>query len=540
MSRTAGNAFTVLAATIALAIPVAPITAQNFNQAPTVVGTKIADGQAYATVVVLEHQPNPSDNGRMLLAFEPNGWDGIPIYESTDHGATWDFVANAQDSTGVDRELCNLHWQPHLVEMPRTQHGIPAGTVLLSGSTLCQSSGAGRSQNMRLRLFTSRDLGRNWAYRSTYDEAAMGQPVWEPYLLILDDGTFVEYYSLETYKQQGYNQLLGHKVSHDGGLTWGPLIFDTAFRGGVERPGMVIIDRLPDGRYITSYEAVEGPVWGQVYVKFSADGLDWGDPTDRGTPVRTMSGRYAASTPNVFWFPIGGPDGVVVTTFREAEGPASDPAGNIIFWNNNLGEGPWWTAPTPVQKIHNQRAGWTQSMVLLDDGRLLHITSSGNQNPELSNNASNNEILYNAARINFNRYEAEDAGQEGTSVMRDGSRSGAAKSRLGAKDVGTITFEIHVNEGRTHTLQVAFTKIGFEAVPRLRVNGDEVTGSVTPVTPDPAVAGQPAQGMGARSSGQHFILTAEVDLRSGMNTVEIRGGDFVLDVDYLEVTPANR
>lgn len=117
---------------------------------------------------------------------------------------------------------------------------------------------------MLLRLFTSDDLGRSWQYRSTYDEASMGAPVWEPYLLILDDGTFVEYYSLETYKEEGYNQLLGHKVSHDGGLTWGPLIFDTAFRGGVERPGMVIIDRLADGRYITSYEAVEGPVWGQV------------------------------------------------------------------------------------------------------------------------------------------------------------------------------------------------------------------------------------------------------------------------------------
>lgn len=251
-----------------------------------------------------------------------------------------------------------------------------------------------------------------------------------------------------------------------------------------------------------------------------------------------MSGRYAASTPNVFWFPIGGPDGVVVTTFREAEGPASDPSGNIIFWNNNLGEGPWWTARPPVQKIGNNRAGWTQAMVLLDDGRLLHVTSSGNPDPELSNNSRNNEILYHAAEINFNRYEAEDAGQDGSSVMRDRSMSGGAKSRLGAKDVGTLTFEIHVDRGRTHTLQVEFTDMGFEAVPRLRVNGAEVTGSVAPVELDPEVAAQRARDLGTRTSGEHLILTAEVDLRSGMNTVEVRGGEYALDVDYLEVTPA--
>ena len=519
----------------------APATAQNFNQGPTTVGTKIADGQAYATVVVLQHQPNPANNGTMLLAFEANEWEGIPIYESTDDGETWHFVANAQDSTGVDTELCSLHWQPHLVEMPRTQHGIPAGTVFLSGSTLCRSDGGGwGNQGMHLRLFTSSDLGRSWDFRSEYDESAMGAPIWEPYLLILDDGTFVEYYSLETFKAEGYNQLLGHKVSHDGGLTWGPLIWDTAFRGGVERPGMVVIDRLPDGRYITSYEAVEGPVWGQVYVKFSDDGLDWGDPTDRGTPVRTMSGRYAASTPNVFWFPIGGPDGVVVTTFREAEGPANDPAGNVIFWNNNLGEGPWWTAPTPVRKIHNSRAGWTQAMVLLDDGRLLHVTSSASTNPDSVNSSQYNDILYNAAEVNFNRYEAEDAGQEGSSVMRDRSMSGGAKSRLGAQDVGTLTFEIHVDRGRTHTLQVEYTDIGFEAVPRLRVNGEEVTGSVAPVELDSELAAQREQGLGTRTSGQHVMLTAEVDLRSGMNTIEVRGGDYALDVDYLEVTPTER
>ncbi len=537
MSRTARATATLLVSALVLALVPAPGYAQGFGFGPTVVGTKIADGQAYATVVVLEHQPNPADNGRMLLAFEANGWDGIPIYESTDDGATWHFVTNAQDSEGVDPELCNLHWQPHLTEMPRTEHGIAAGTVLLSASTVCRQAEGRGNQGMHLRLFTSTDFGRSWSYRSTYDETEAQNPIWEPFLLILDDGTFVEYYSLETFKEEGYNQLLGHKVSQDGGLTWGPIIFDVAFPGGVERPGMVIIDRLPDGRYVYNYEAVAGPGDGQVFLKYSDDGLNWGGPTYRGTPVETLNGRYPSNTPNVFWFPIGGPDGVVVVTSRSSRGPAADGSGNTLFWNNNLGEGPWWTAPTPVQKIGNSRAGWTQVMILQDDGEILHITSSGSTNPDSANSSRYNDILFNAAEVNFNRYEAESAGQEGTTVMRDRSMSNGAKSRLGARDVGTLTFPVHVPETGAYALAVEYTDIGFDAVPRLVVNGQAVEGSVAPVEVDPELAAQRAQDLGTRTSGEHRLVRAVAQLTAGTNTIEVKGGAYALDVDYLEVTP---
>lgn len=512
---------------LAVSFSAAPGVAQNFGGTPTAVGTKLADGNAYVTVVVLEHQPNPEDNGRMLMAYEEEEWKGIPIYESTDDGATWQYVAHAQDSVGVDPSNCNLHWQPHLTEMPRTQHGIEAGTVLLSGSTRCQQGG----QSMRLRIFSSEDLGRSWDYVSQYAEAANGSPVWEPYLLILDDGTFVEFYSDETFKAEGYNQLLGHKVSHDGGKTWGDFVFDTAIPGGVERPGMVIIDRLPDGRYVYNYEAVAGPVAGQVYLKFSDDGLDWGDPADRGTPVEAMSGLFPDGTPNVFWFPIGGPDGVIVVTAGDVEGPLVDQAGNSLFWNKNLGEGPWWPAPTPVQKIGTRRAGWTQSMVLLDDGRLLHLTSSGSPD-------GGSEILYNATEVNFDRYEAEAAGQQGTDLMRDGSMSSGAKSRLGAKDVGKLTFEIHAPSGGSYDLAVEYKDNGFPATPRLTVNSYAIAGSVAPVEVDPELAARAESGLGTRSSGQHQLLSAVVDLREGDNIIEVLGGEYALDIDYLEVTPA--
>jgi len=516
-----------------------PAAAQGPGFAPAAVGTKIADGEAYATVVVLKHQSNAADNGRMLLAYEANNFDGIPIWESTDQGSSWHFVTNAKDPMVTDRPRCEMHWQPHLTEMPRTQHGIAAGTVLLSASTLCQQPPPGRgNERMFLRLFTSGDFGRSWNYVSTYAEAPGAEPVWEPQLLILDDGTFVEFYSDEMHKREGYNQLLGHKVSKDGGKTWGPLVFDAANPGGVERPGMVIIDRLPDGRYVYNYEDVEGPVHMQVHLKFSKDGLHWGDPEDRGTPVQTPSGRYPESTPNVFWFPVGGPKGIIAVTSRSLNGPGRDDNGNTIFWNNNLGVGPWWEAPTPVQKLGNSRAGWTQALVRLPDGQFLHVTSSASADPARTRNSTANEILFKVGPINFNRYEAESAGQKGSAIMRDGSMSNGAKSRLGAKDVGKLSFPVHVASAGRYELTVEFTGIGFDATPRLSVNGTLVAGSVTTAPVNPARTARRAVDLGTRGAGERKLLRVTAQLRAGDNAIEVLGGEYALDVDYLEVTPA--
>ncbi len=520
------------------AAPAAPVPGPGRGgRGPTAIGSKIADGQAYATLVELKHQPNAQDNGRLLLAFEANGFDGIPVWESTDHGTNWHFVANAHDSQETDKPRCDLHWQPHLTEMPRSAHGLAAGTVLLSASTVCQLPPPGRgTQVMHLRLFTSTDFGKSWTYRSTFAEGTGPAPVWEPHLLILDDNRFVEFYSDETHKADGYNQMLGHKLSSDGGLTWGPEVYDTAMKGGVERPGMVIIARLPDGRYAYNFEDVDGPVLNQVHIKFSKDGIHWGDPEKRGTKVQTEAGQYPANTPNVFWFPIGGPKGVMVVTSRSSQGVGGDPAGNTLYWNNNLGEGPWWQAPTPVRKIGNNRAGWTQALLLLPDGRLLHITSSGSPDAATANNAGANSILFNAAKVDFNRYEAENAQQKGAAVLRDGSMSNGTKSRLGAGEVGTLTFHITVPKAGAYTLAVNYSGIGFPATPRLAANGKSVNGRTEAVALDSDLAALRNADLGTRGTGEHEQLTAQAMLKAGSNTVVIKGGEHALDIDFLEVT----
>jgi hypothetical protein len=404
---------------------------------------------------------------------------------------------------------------------------------------VCQNPAPGRgTQNMKLRLYSSTDIGRSWNYISTYADGTGELPVWEPHLVILDDGTFVQFFSSEAHKADGYNQLLSHKISKDGGKSWGPEIYDTAMKGGVERPGMVIVARLPDKRYVYNFEDVAGPFnQSQVYLKYSKDGMNWGNPAARGTPVATMSGQYPTNTPNVFWFPLRGPKGVLVVTSRAAQGGANDAAGNTLFWNNNLGVGPWWQAPTPVQKIGNNRAGWTQAMLLKSDGSLLHITSSGSRDPANAASAANNEILFNAAKIDFNRYEAENARQKGSALMRDASMSNGAKTRLGAGAVGSLTFTINIAKAGRYNLAVNYANIGFAAQPRLSANGQAVAGTVSAAALDPALAAVAARDLGTRATGEHNQLSGSVSLKAGDNSIVIAGGAHALDIDYLEVTP---
>jgi hypothetical protein len=510
--------------------------AQPPNRTPTVVGQKLTDGQAYVTLVHLEHQADASQNGRILIAFEENGMNGIPIYESDDEGATWRLVAHATDSVRKDTSRCNLHWQPHLTEVPRRIGSLSAGTILLSASSVCNDE-RGRMAQMQLQLNTSTDIGRTWQYRGTVAEGTAELPVWEPDLQILDDATLVTYYSSEAHKVDGYNQLLCHKVSKDEGKTWGPEVYDVAFPGGVERPGMAIVTRLPDRRYVMTYESVAGPVPDQVYIKYSRDGLDWGSPAERGTPIQTPAGQYPVNCPVVSWFPLGGPQGVLIVSARGAAG-GGDASGRSLFWNANNGAGPWWEMPAPVQKRANGRAGWTQALMLKPDGSMLHITSSASA--DAPNNASRNEILFASKKLDFNRYEAEDAMRKGSAMMRDESMSNHAKVRLGAKDIGRLTFHVRVPSAGTYTVAVDYEDIGFSATPSLAANGEPIRSAAAALQPNDATAGIRIRDLGTRGPGKKMELSGAAQLKAGDNVIEIAGGEYALDIDFLEVTPAGK
>ena len=487
-------------------------------------GTKLADGQGYVTLVRLEHQAAKVNNGRLLVAFERPYQPGIPVYESLDDGDSFKPVVDVKDQVFPARDRCELRWQPNLVELPRDSGPLKKGTLLLSGNTTC-SDDAGRLTSEHLQVYASTDLGRTWAYRGTIVDGG-GSPdardnhgVWEPNIVILADGRMVAYYSTEQHKAEGFNQLLAHKISTDGGASWSAEVADTAVPGGVERPGMAAVIPLPGRRYAYSYEDIDGPENnGQVHIKFSRDGLDWGTPSDRGWPVATMGGAWPAACPQIAWLPAGGDNGVLIVSAERAGG-AGDPGGRELYWNNDLGRGPWWQIRAPVQKrTGNMGAGWTQAVMLRKDGRVLHITSSSTAASAADNeNFAKNVILYASEKLSFNRYEAEDAARHDAAYIRDGSMSGRGRVRIAAGGKGQLDFDIRVDQAGTYPITVRFSPATLTpATPQLIVNG---AGLAVPPS----------------ASDGWSDLTVKAPLTAGYNRITVAGGEHSADIDYIEL-----
>jgi len=283
----------------------------------------------------------------------------------------------------------------------------------------------------------------------------------------------------------------------------------------VERPGMAIVEHLGDGRYAMTYENIDGPQNGQVQIKFSRDGLDFGDPQRHGDPVITQSGAWPAACPVIRWFPVGGPEGVIVVSAERAGG-GGDEGGRSLYFNNASGRGPWWEVRAPVQKLTgNIHAGWTQALLQREDGRFLHVTSSSSPQDPTSPKA--NEILYNATSLRFDRYEAEDAAMTDAVPVPDRHASNLRKARLGAGSKARLRFQINSTAGM-HTLRLRFADVGIAATPALRVNG-----AVQPSTTSPA-----------HEAGWN-VLTVKAPLLAGFNTIDVDGAAYVQDVDYLQL-----
>jgi hypothetical protein len=490
---------------------------------PSTRGQVLADGTGYVSVVRLAHQPPAASNGRMLMVFERDGMGGIPLYESVDDGAHWRFLANVTDQAHGDDTHWQLRWQPHLSELARPSADLPSGTLLLAANATGNDA-RGRLVAEDLQLYASTDGGRSWHYRGSIVKGG-GNPgdkdnhgVWEPNVHRLDDGRLVAYYSSEAHKEAGFNQLLAHKLSTDGGRTWGEEKVDVAIPGGVERPGMAVVDRLPDGRYVMTYEDIDGPRNGQVYLKTSADGLDWGDPSDRGTQVRTAAGAWPAASPIVRWLPWRDGPGVIAVLAERAGGDG-DPAGHSIYWNNDGGRGPWWEAEAPVRKLTgNIHAGWTQALVSMPGGRLWHATTSSTAGDPAD--ARRNIVMYADAPARFDRYEAEDAVRRWAVRIGDATASNGAKARIASSPGGQLTFPVHVPLGGIFRATIRWQDLGFEpALPVLRVNG------VVWKTSDRA-----------ERDGWH-LATASGPLREGDNTVVLEGARRPADVDYVQLEP---
>lgn len=59
-----------------------------------------------------------------------------------------------------------------------------------------------------------------------------------------------------------------------------------------------------------------------------------------------------------------------------------------------------------------------------------------------------------------------------------------------------------------------------------------------PAALDEAKAALRSRDLGTRGNGERSQLSASSDLKAGENIIEIAGGAYALDIDFLEVTPS--
>ena len=321
-------------------------------------------GAKYPRCICLAH--NGEKNGTLLATFEcySHGTPVFPIYESNDDGESWHRLSEIRD----EEKGFGCRFQPHLLELPVTCGTVEEGTILCAGNIIPSDF-----SSSCLHLYQSTDCGKTWSFLSEIvsgghavvdpREPDANRPVWEPFLTVTPDGKLICFYSDERRAAgSGYNQLLAHKVSPDGGRTWGEEKIDVAFPGGRLRPGMPVVAALPQGRFIMVYEMVNQDKI-PVYFRISDSIEEWGDRDFIGNPVCAADGSYLTGTPYVSWIPQGGPEGTMLVTGRGF---------SHIMANSRMGEG-FFVKLDSLVDIDNTCgfAGYSQCILPLHGGKQM-------------------------------------------------------------------------------------------------------------------------------------------------------------------------
>lgn len=311
-------------------------------------------------------------NGDLLATWENYSPEAppvyFPIYKSTDGGYSWKEIAKVTDQ-GYG---WGLRYQPFIYVLPEKFAEWPAGTVLLSGSSIPTDL-----SKTQIDLYASTDSGVTWKFVSHV--AAGGRavpnngltPVWEPFLMLYK-GQLINYYS-DQRDNATHGQKLVHQVTSDG-KTWGPVVNDVAYSKYTDRPGMPTVTLLPNGKYIYVYEYGGGPAITSgyqfpVYYRISSDPLNFNAATH--VSLKTTDGTIPNGSPYVVWSPVGGENGTLIVSC----GTASD-----IYINKGLGQGTWKKVATP------EGTSYTRHLRILEkDPSKLLIMGGGKLPPSTTN-----------------------------------------------------------------------------------------------------------------------------------------------------------
>lgn len=531
-----------------------------------------ATGTAYAKVLSLKY--NGANNGRLIATFDDarlikdvspstnpttdtqaclanpalachQEW---PIFRSTDDGATWSKISainpglqfpgtpGLEDTTQLDRTA-----QPFLYELPQAVGSLAAGTLLFAGQIRPADRDHPTSVS-KLVVYKSTNQGTSWSYLSTIDTGgpAVYDPssssttttVWEPTLAVDGLGGLTAYFSDERQKASGVLQAVSYRRSTDGGLTWGSLNNVSAPNDSTHRPGMITVDKLPDGTYIATYEVVNAvgyahPNASPVFFKKSADGLNWGTTTSLGTPVELENGQGIGSSPFVKWVPTGGPKGMVVVASKWGLDAAGDIyGGQNFFVNYNLGAGPWERLPFAVTfNGPSSITGFAQGIDYSADGRTLYqATNVENYRPNPSNPSETymyNDIRVGTIPLNATAYEAEKATLANVSLVTHADASNGSKVGNINFANSTVTFSVKVPQAGSYTVNVRYANgTGGSSSHAVSVNGGTATTLNYPRTAD---------------WGRYLWAQHTVTLNAGTNTIRYGYQSSYAEIDQIQV-----
>ncbi|KAJ3048468.1 hypothetical protein HK097_010504, partial [Rhizophlyctis rosea] len=287
-------------------------------------------------------------DGTLLVAVSPRyggAWVGkpvFPVFQSKDHGVTWKWISNITDTVNGN----GMSAQPALLQLSKKFGKYPKGTILASGNSW-------NSTSTNIDVYASRDGGFHWEFVSNVargtqpDTSDTGNPIWEPYLLELED-KIVCYYSDQRDPLQ--SQKLAHQVSKDL-LTWGSVVNDVAYGNFSYRPGMTVIAHLPNKKWILVYECPfcfdALPDTYPVYYRIASSPLEFQKAVGHKIVIQNNPTTKPNASPYVVWTPAGGKDGTIIV---------SDADHSSVFTNRHLGAVDKWEEHSTPQTDAYSRA----------------------------------------------------------------------------------------------------------------------------------------------------------------------------------------
>ncbi len=487
-------------------------------------------GVTYVKSIVLKHNGNM--NGTMLCVFDQqitvDGQGVWPVYKSTDQGASWTHVTDIRDDVYGTIHKMN----PCIYELPQDVGNLKEGTILVAGLLIPDDW----SQS-QMTIYKSSDLGSSFQVLGVVDTGgpieydatpkATTSAVWEPYLYVDGKGRLSCYYSDERQKGNGVLQAVCYKSSWDG-VNWGALTNVTAITNRSDRPGMITVSRMGNGKYIAVYEVVNRPSQkvnsAICYYKISEDGVTW-DANDLGTPILLEDGTGCGSSPVVKWVDAGGPNGMVVVACKwqvDTKGRIS--GGQNLFVNYNYGEGTWERLPNALTfdgpNLEGLLSGYSGSLDTNLDNTVLY------QAANVENLTTHrNEARIGAIPLNAACYEAENASLTNAEVASFIDASNGKKvGNINYSDSKVSFDKITVSNAGTYTVNVRYTNgTGSRSSHYVQVNG----GNRFELQYDPSV-----------KWGRYLWASFTCNLNAGVNTIAFTKGTGYAELDCIQVYKA--